>query len=114
MVAGDFNSYNEYDKKAYGPKFETERLQFSPTVAINYEVTNFMLENGFKDAFTLFSDGHFKQSIPVTITEFPKTRDAGTTISCLARTLLLIAFMQTFYVKRIRMYYPTTIPTISA
>lgn len=74
LVAGDFNSYNEYDKKAYGPKFETERLQFSPTVAINYEVTNFMLENGFKDAFTLFSDGHFKQSIPVTITEFPENK----------------------------------------
>ena len=71
-----------------------------------------MLENGFKDAFTLFSDGHFKQSIPVTITEFPENK--GCRYDYIMRTLLLIAFMQTFYVKRIRMHYPTTIPTISA
>lgn len=74
LVAGDFNSYNAYDKKAYGTKFESERLQFSPTVPISYEVTDYLLENGFKDAFTLFSDGYFKQSIPVSTTEFPENK----------------------------------------
>lgn len=74
LIAGDFNSYNAYDKKAYGPKFEPERLQFSPTVPINYEVTNYLLENGFQDAFTLFSEGYFKQSIPVSTTEFPENK----------------------------------------
>ena len=74
LVAGDFNSYNAYDAKAYSPKFETERLKFSPTVALSYEVTDFLLENGFKDAFTLYSNGHFKQSIPVSTTEFPENK----------------------------------------
>ncbi|MEY8707201.1 hypothetical protein AALK94_07675 [Bacteroides faecichinchillae] len=74
LVAGDFNSYNAYDAKAYSPKFETERLKFSPTVALSYEVTDFLLENGFKDAFTLYSNGHFKQNIPVSTTEFPENK----------------------------------------
>ncbi|MDD3038485.1 endonuclease/exonuclease/phosphatase family protein [Bacteroides sp.] len=74
MVAGDFNSYNAYDAKAYGPKFESERLNFSSTTAYNFEVTDFLLENGFKDAFTLYSNGHFKQSIPVSTTEFPENK----------------------------------------
>lgn len=74
LVAGDFNSYNAYDAKAYGPKFETERLKYSPTVALSYEVTDFLLENGFKDAFTLYSNEHFKQSIPVSTTEFPENK----------------------------------------
>lgn len=74
IIAGDFNSYNAYDAQAYGPKFEEERMDFSPSVPVNYEVTDHLLENGFKDAFPLFSDGYFKQSIPVSTTEFPKNK----------------------------------------
>ena len=74
LIAGDFNSYNAYDAKAYGSKFKTERLQYAPSVPVNFEATNHLLENGFKDAFTLFSNGHFKQSIPVSTTEFPENK----------------------------------------
>ena len=61
-----------------------------------------MLENGFKDAFTLFSDGHFKQSIPVSITEFPEIKDADMIISMLSENLAADCIYSDIYVKRIR------------
>ena len=75
LVTGDFNSYNLYDAKAYGKvQFENERTQYHPTVEVDYTATNSLLEAGFKDAFTLFSDGYFKPTIPVSYTEFPSNR----------------------------------------
>lgn len=74
LVAGDFNSYNAYDEKAYGPTFVEERKKFPPRAEVDYTVTNSMLNAGFKDAFTLFSDGHFKPSIPVHSNEYDPNR----------------------------------------
>ncbi|WP_455585436.1 endonuclease/exonuclease/phosphatase family protein [Bacteroides sp.] len=74
LVAGDFNSYNAYDEKAYGPTFVEERKKFPPRAEVDYTVTNSMLDADFKDAFTLFSDGHFKPSIPVRTNEYDPNR----------------------------------------
>ncbi|MGL4294069.1 MAG: endonuclease/exonuclease/phosphatase family protein, partial [Bacteroidales bacterium] len=66
LIAGDLNSYNAYDEQAYGAGFKNERKKYNPNTPVDYSVTNTLLDKKFIDAYTLFSEGVFKATIPVT------------------------------------------------
>ncbi|MEG1585476.1 MAG: endonuclease/exonuclease/phosphatase family protein [Bacteroidales bacterium] len=66
LIAGDLNSYNAYDEMAYGPNFKSERKKYNPNTPVDYSVTGLLLDRKFKDSYTLFSNGMFKATIPVT------------------------------------------------
>ena len=63
IIAGDLNSYNEFDSKAYPPFFE-ERKKYAPNVDMNFEATNSFLNAGFKDAYALLNS-MFKATVPI-------------------------------------------------
>lgn len=63
IFAGDFNSYSELDKIAYGPDFEEDMLERISNVPVDFTVTDMLKEKGYEEAHFLFSDV-FKRTLP--------------------------------------------------